>query len=198
MNKKRLDKTRFYQIGFVAMFIMTLGLTLFQFIRPADGTEITATVASIYQKEDLIDMLYPVGSVYISTDSVNPGDKFGGTWAAYGSGRTLVGVNTSDVEFNAVGKTGGAKTHTLTTAEMPSHTHTQNAHNHTWSLGANVVANAIGTTSSGFVAGYNSGKGGLGPTSIQPSTATNQNTGGGGAHNNLQPYITVYMWQRTD
>ncbi len=77
---------------------------------------------------------YPVGSIYISTVSTNPGTIFGGTWQAYGTGKTLVGVDTSDTDFSTVQKTGGSKTvsytpagtvgnHTLTINEMPNHGH---------------------------------------------------------------------------
>lgn len=76
------------------------------------------------------DKIYPVGSIYLSTSSTNPSTHFGGTWVAWGSGRVPVGVNTGDSDFSAAEKTGGAKTVTLTTAQMPSHTHTQNSHNH--------------------------------------------------------------------
>ena len=61
--------------------------------------------------------MYPVGSIYISVTNTNPGTIFGGTWVAFGTGRTLVGIDTSQTEFNTVQKTGGEKTHTLTGAE---------------------------------------------------------------------------------
>ena len=68
--------------------------------------------------------LYPVGSIYMSTSNTNPANFLGGTWVAWGSGRVPVGINTSDGNFNTVEKTGGESTHALTTAEMPSHSHT--------------------------------------------------------------------------
>lgn len=122
-------------------------------------------------------------------------------------GRVPVGLDSAQTEFDALGETGGAKTHTLTTAEMPSHTHTQNAHNHTGS------ALSAGSHQHGYIEPYNTS--GMGPAgsygyyhyarsaltdsagahthtlSIDNATATNQNTGGGGAHNNLQPYIVL-------
>ena len=61
--------------------------------------------------------MYPVGSIYISVTNTNPGTIFGGPWVAFGTGRTLVGIDTSQTEFNTVEKTGGEKTHTLTGAE---------------------------------------------------------------------------------
>ena len=118
--------------------------------------------------------MYPVGAIYISTSSVNPSTYLGGTWASFGQGRTLVGVDTTDTAFNTVQKTGGAKTHKLTIDEMPSHVHKYNAE---------IVGGA--GTARGVISGSN----------LSYSTAA---TGGDGEHNNLQPYITTYMWRRTE
>jgi len=75
---------------------------------------------------------WPVGSVFISTVSTNPATLLGfGTWAAFGAGRVMVGLDSGDIDFDTEEETGGAKTHTLTSAEMPSHTHVQDTHNHT-------------------------------------------------------------------
>lgn len=81
-------------------------------------------------KNEILLACYPVGAIYMSTSSTNPGSLFGGTWTAWGSGRVPVGINTSDGDFNTVEKTGGAKTVSLTTAQMPAHSHTVNSHNH--------------------------------------------------------------------
>lgn len=127
-------------------------------------------------------------------------------------GRVPVGLST-DTEFNTVGKTGGAKTHTLTETEMPSHTHIQNSHNHTQD--AHTHANTLQVKanvgdawtgqpnlddfpgSGGPISATNVQVGSMtgsitaATATNQATTATNQNTGGGGAHNNLQPYITI-------
>ena len=76
-------------------------------------------------------VMYPVGSIYTTIINTNPNTYFGGTWVSFATGRTLVGVDTGQTEFDTIEETGGAKTHTLTSGEMPSHTHTQNSHNHT-------------------------------------------------------------------
>src|SRR5690554_5228500 len=78
--------------------------------------------------ESIINAVYPVGSIYTSVININPATLFGvGEWASFGAGRVLVGVDTEQAEFDTVKETGGAKTHTLTIDEMPSHTHIQNA-----------------------------------------------------------------------
>jgi len=126
---------------------------------------------------DLITILqavYPVGSIYISTVATNPATLFGfGTWSAYAAGRVIVGIDAAQTEFNTVNKTGGAKTHTLTTTEIPAHTHTV-----PWITLANL--------------------GGSSGDRAYPGGNTNTSSvGSGGAHNNLQPYIAAYIWRRT-
>jgi hypothetical protein len=124
---------------------------------------------------EVINLVYPVGSIYISTVPTNPGTLFGvGTWVAFGAGRTLVGLDAGQTEFDTVEETGGEKTHTLTVAEMPVHSHAE------WGNVSN--AGQAGT--------------GVGPNTGAKNQPT-ENAGGGGAHNNLQPYIVVYMWKRT-
>lgn len=155
----------------------------------------------------VIDTLYPVGALYTSTVSTNPGTLLGrGTWAAFGAGRVMVGVDANDADFDTAEKTGGEKTHTLTVPEMPSHTHIQDAHNHTQNAHSHVQS--VNSASTGGLSGYtadtstntsvSSGYSTAAATATNnAATATNQNAGGGGAHNNVQPYIAVYMWKRT-
>jgi microcystin-dependent protein len=99
--------------------------------------------------------------------------------------RVPVGKNGSGT-FATLGATGGAETHTLTTAEMPSHTHTQNSHTHTPPAGQFLIFGNGG-------GGSGTGGGAALSTSVNTAaaTATNQNTGGGGSHNNLQPYMVL-------
>lgn len=161
--------------------------------------------------QSFIKTMYPVGSIYMSVNATNPSTYFGGTWVAWGSGRVPVGVNTSDSNFNTVEKTGGASTVTLTTAQMPAHTHTftgssattnsKGAHTH------NVGRDGDGASGSSTYTVHSAGVSGAGGTSPTNSAGahthtltakgTNASTGGGGSHNNLQPYITCYMWKRT-
>ena len=90
--------------------------------------EIIENVAQQYYQQltnsELLSLVYPVGSIYTSVNNTNPGSFLGGTWVSFGAGRTLIGVNSSDNYFSAAQKTGGAKQVTLSTDQMPSHTHT--------------------------------------------------------------------------
>ena len=155
--------------------------------------------------------MYPVGSIYMSVSATNPSTYFGGTWVAWGSGRVPVGINTSDSNFNTVEKTGGASAVTLTTSQMPSHTHTftgsstttNSAGGHTHNIGRDTDGGAGSSRYTVHSAGT-SGAQATSPTSsagahthsLTPK-GKNANTGGGGSHTNLQPYIVCYMWKRT-
>lgn len=91
---------------------------------------------------DVIALIYPVGAIMPTTSNVNPGTYLTGTtWESFGAGKTLVGVDTADTDFNSAAKTGGAKTvsgqhnhstmsHTLTTNEIPNHRHNVESHSH--------------------------------------------------------------------
>lgn len=103
-------------------------------------------------------------------------------------GRVPTGYDAGQTEFNATGKVGGAKTHVLTQAQMPSHTHTQNPHTHTLAGNGGLTD---GTTSGVMYQVAQSAFYGFYTSQPSSTTPTNQNTGGGGAHNNLQPYITM-------
>jgi len=102
-------------------------------------------------------------------------------------GRVPVGFDSTQTEFDTRGKTGGEKTHLLTSAEMPSHTHTQNSHAHSIQGNGALTDGSPGTLyqiQNGTFYGFRT-------AGTNAATATNQNTGGGGAHNNIQPYNTV-------
>ena len=73
----------------------------------------------------ILQAVYPVGSIYVNASvDTNPATLLGfGTWIAFGEGRVMVGQDTGDTDFDTLGETRGAKTHTLTTGEIPAHTH---------------------------------------------------------------------------
>lgn len=156
----------------------------------ADGNDISDTYAKKDDMEAAMQRMYPIGSIYFSAVGTNPSELFGfGTWQAWGAGRVPVGVDASQTEFNAVEKTGGEKAHALTINEMPSHTH-------------EISYRPIGDPSDDPFALFKS-EGGITGTYNSPGTELSQDAleakaaGGGQAHNNLQPYITCYMWKRT-
>ena len=121
---------------------------------------------------------YPVGAIYISAVSTSPASLFGGAWTQI-KDRFLYSVG--DTAF--AGQQGGEISHTLTINEIPYHSHNTYADDNfcAYSTGNNnewkqALVNAYnGTTISDKWIGF---------------------TGGGAAHNNMPPYLTVYMWQR--
>ena len=120
---------------------------------------------------------FPIGYIYMSTSSTNPSTYFGGTWQRIAKGRTLVGVDENDSDFDTASETGGEKTHTLTVNEMPNHSHSMDG----W----------VGSGAGAYYAGTVNNTG----TKYEDSLATKP-TGGGQAHNNMQPYFTCYIWEK--
>ncbi len=129
---------------------------------------------------------------------------YGGTKWIQHSGYILRGA-TSGVKTNRASKDGGEDTHKLTINEMPSHTHVQNAHNHgdVSSIGTNgtryIYTDYTGTGSgSNFILTRAVSTSVSNPLTTKNATATNQNTGGSAAHNNMQSYKNVYIWERVE
>ena len=201
-----------------------------------------------------IDMIYPVGSIYMSINNTNPSLLFGGTWEQI-SDRFLLGAGTTYTN----GNTGGSATVTLTTEQMPAHTHTGASHNHglnshTHSIPAlsgtaasngahthgdpsgrkfmftngDVAVNSTGrngvstggdwyyvygaTSSTGIWEGSATSSSGSHTHSVSTNSSTSgqasgnttaagtdatSSTGGGAAHDNMPPYLVVYIWKRT-
>lgn len=149
-----------------------------------------------------IDKVYPIGSVYISTNNTNPNAIIGGTWEEFATGRTLIGYNPDDDDLKAIGMTGGEKTHTLTIEEMPSHNHsasTGGAGKHTHTVGYRKRQDAYGKGTMDAMH-WNAGTASTIATSEVANhshTVTVESAGSGMSHNNMMPYITVRMWKRT-
>lgn len=133
-------------------------------------------------KNYILNSIHPVGSIYMSVNSTNPSQLFGGTWVQWGSGRVPVGVDTSQTEFKTVEKTGGEKTHTMTIGQLPNH-------DHKYLGGAAIVTRPDGGVK-GVASGGNWVEGLL-------SIPTTSSAGSSEPFNILQPYITCYMWKRT-
>lgn len=164
---------------------------------------------------------YPVGSIYMSVNSTSPSTLFGGTWEEIAGGRVLIGQNTA----YPAGSTGGEATHKLTTKEMPSHSHSgstdsagshshsgsttsagSHSHSFTTYYGAGTEINSrvscsfVNTskgTASTSSAGSHSHTVSIDNAGKHSHTVSINSAGGGSAHNNMQPYLSVYMWKRT-
>jgi hypothetical protein len=125
---------------------------------------------------DVLKAVYPVGIVITLGVSTNPATLFGfGTWTAI-AGKVIVGLNGAETEFDTLDETGGAKTVTLDVTQIPPHTHT-------------IQTYSEDGTPDIYVGGDSS--------SIPVATPSTSSVGGGLSHNNLQPYIVKYVWQRT-
>lgn len=137
----------------------------------------------------LIDRIYPVGSIYISTSSAfNPQTTWGGRWRKTADGRCLIGAN----DTYPLGSTGGEEAHYLSGNEMPPHGHTAGrVYNYRLS---NYGLKADAWNKDGKQVLY------IDQTSASSSTSSNilgtNAEGGGASHNNMQPYLAVYIWER--
>lgn len=148
-------------------------------------TDGTATLNGV--KIATVDMIYPVGAIYMSVNSTSPSTIFGGTWERIQDRFLLAAGSTY-----TAGKTGGEASHTLTENELPSHNHG------TWQRNPNASSSPsyqsmVDTQATGdSVSGWK--------PSLTASTGKEMLTksvGGGAAHNNMPPYLAVYVWKRT-
>jgi microcystin-dependent protein len=177
-------------------------------LRSRGGAEIDAGVLTI-TNDPLASM--PVGYIYMSVVSTSPATLFGGTWSRIAQGRVLVGQDSGQTEFDVAEETGGAKTHTLTSGELPAHVHAID-HDHGAVSSANdgnhthtITRKAAAGTSTGVVRG-NATASADGTTDaigththsvdIPNYVGNSGSVGSGTAHNNLQPYLVVFMWKR--
>lgn len=180
--------------------------------------------------QNIFDKIYPVGTIYISTGATSPALLFGGQWEQI-KDRFLLAAGST----HALSSTGGEETHTLTTSEMPSHTHigsSASAGAHAHSRGTQditgshffftnedytpAVSGAFTrttlSTNTDIGAGFqgdgdsnnytfnfkasNSWTGASSSNGVHTHSITNANTGGGGSHNNMPPYLAVNVWKR--
>lgn len=179
---------------------MTGALTM-KGIKLTSGTDYGATLPSspvtnqlFFQTAEtnfVLDNVYPIGSIYMNVNSTNPGTLFGGTWEQI-QGKFLLGMSSS----YPAGSQGGEASHTLTTEEMPSHGH--NPANQSEYFG--FITNSNKAFEVGDM-GVQSGSGRYYPYSttafdISRNSLTGT-TGGGKSHNNMPPYLSIYIWKRT-
>ena len=144
----------------------------------------SGTYAEFPSVNNVADIIYPVGSIYMSVNNTNPTLLFGGTWEQIQDTFLLSAGSTY-----SAGSTGGEATHTLTVDELPSHDHQQR-------IG---IAGYDGWSVKNI--GYMQYPGYSNPTNRHSTHTTvpynTQVRGGGQAFNNMPPYMVVYMWKRT-
>lgn len=124
----------------------------------------------------ILEAVYPVGSIYMSVNNVSPATLFGGTWKAI-QGKFLLGANSSTYK---AGSTGGEAAHTLTENEIPSHKHSIWFPNDGGEQSAEIGYPDTGSKNTYYA-----------------EASKTSGTGGGAAHNNMPPYLAVYIWKRT-
>ena len=162
-------------------------------------SKINDTNATITQLEALIDKkisainskIYPIGSIYISVSDTNPKDIFGGTWEQIEDTFLL-----SAGSKYAAGSTGGEATHTLTTGEMPNHAHSQNIEVYGYSGWGSFTTSGYGVMIDYSSSNYHGPNKTVNAANVTMYSDTGSN-GNNQAHNNMPPYLAVYVWKRT-
>ena len=146
-----------------------------------------ANVKSLIIKgTDLLDLIYPVGVIFETTKKdFDPNGVFNGTWTRI-KGKVLVGVDENDSDFKTVKATGGEKTHRLSVFEMPDHHHDLPAF-----VSGDTNLQGDFTIKWDYSGQYKEN------SKWVPRRTRTSDEGGGGPHNNMPPYYTVYMWERT-
>jgi microcystin-dependent protein len=174
------------------------------------GTNTTQIATTAFVTTGL-QAAYPVGSIYMSTVATNPATLFGfGTWVAYGTGRMPI---SADGSTYVAGATGGSATTTISSSNLPSHTHSFSATtggmsantSHQHYVGSNDSTAGYGGDAGNreFVQNYNAGNGPATYTNYADISHTHDvsgttgSTGSGTAATTISPYIAVYMWNRT-
>lgn len=145
-------------------------------VTPANDTNLNA------MQKGLMELVFPIGSTYITQNDTNPNTilKFG-TWERL-KGKVCLGLDEDDTNMNKIGKTGGEKTHTLSTSEIPSHAHYSLIHQ-------------CGSEAQGY--GLSTGGAFVNRVMVEGMTLDTSTTGGSQAHNNMPPYEVIgYMWIR--
>ena len=144
-----------------------------------DELQVDGTIYDV--GENVFDLVYPVGSIYMSVNATNPGTLFGGTWTQI---KDTFLVACGDTYAN--GATGGEASHTITTQELP----------YLGKFSAVSWASGNGATNGIFSKQFMY-KDITAPSGSAAGTAEFTAQGGGKAHNNMPPYLAVYVWQRT-
>ena len=145
---------------------------------PSTDTAINATNLN-YNFNEILNLIYPIGRGFIDFTDTDYSNWLGFSWERELLGLTPIGYNPNDEDFNEIGKTMGEKTHTLTINEMPSHTHNVNL-----SAGTDTGISRLITSDWSW------------DTKNQQNSGLINSSGGGQAHNNIQPSQVVAYWRR--
>lgn len=167
------------------------------------------------KKNIIVDLIYPVGSIYTSVNSTSPADLFGGTWEAMPAGRVLLAQGTSEwgVEYKA-GSTGGEHEHQLSVVELPKFTPTgsmtnmpltgtftiNNSNTGGFEISTSGIISKIGIQSRPIAGGGSNWyelANGFAIDATHAHKLTFKSIGSDSAHNIMQPYLSVFMWKRT-
>ena len=167
------------------------------------------------KKNIIVDLIYPVGSIYTSVNSTSPADLFGGTWEAMPAGRVLLAQGTSEwgVEYKA-GSTGGEHEHQLSVVELPKFTPTgsmtnapltgtftiNNSNTGGFEISTSGIISKIGIQSRPIAGGGSNWyelANGFAIDATHAHKLTFESIGSDSAHNIMQPYLSVFMWKRT-
>lgn len=154
----------------------------------------------------IVNLIYPVGSIYMSMSATNPAELFGGTWEQIAQGRCLIGAGTgtdshSESKTFTAGATGGEYNHVLTVGEMPSHSHSVSSsstgdHYHVWYSGR-YGGSEYSTSADAAGVGIEQFSHKTLSAGSHSHTITIGSNGSDSAHNNLPPYMGLYVWKRT-
>ena len=147
-------------------------------------TRVQDQSSSAFNIEDIINIVYPVGSIYISVNSTSPASLFGGTWEQI-KDRFLLAAG----DAYAAGSTGGEATHTLSVDEMPSHRHSSDTYQEGYSDSVAGDNNYCTWVNKGTK--YDNS-----PTTSESGAVRTSWVGGSQPHNNMPPYLAVYVWKR--
>ncbi|MCL2038034.1 hypothetical protein FWG95_03470 [Candidatus Saccharibacteria bacterium] len=217
LNRQFSRQARRVRVAVVGLSVVAVVSLVFSFMMPSLAGPATGTclpvskggtgACTLTDAQTALDIKtpldsYPVGSIYISITNTSPSTTLGGgTWVQFGQGRTLLGIGSNDANTDttfgnttagAINRTtveelGGESAHTLIIAEMPNHNHPP------------YPVAGQSTTILHYVSG------GVGANTINVGGSLNMQgyggtgfSGGGGAHNNVQPYVTVYFWKRAN
>ena len=178
-------------------------------IKAGTSNQLLYNDKEVILKENFLNLVYPVGSIYWSSKNTNPGTLFGGTWVRI-KDKFLWAMGDSDT----LNSTGGEKTHTLATDEMPSHNHIfrgikntvnvsggNHRHSYNYREAGSGSSPLGGTRATAFPSRYTEYSGNLSMSGEFTPSGNIDNTGGINGitqpHNNMPPYIVKYCWERT-